>query len=165
MTPEQLAAYLTGLALQRIDFGPVAQVARVYLAAQSKRCIAESRSPDGVAYAPLKRRKGKPLWHTGVMVAGLGAVSQTFANGFSATQTVGTDYSLAQNFGFTARVPEKKRKKPWVWKDAKGLTVFARKIRAHTVTVPARRFLGISDPMAGRVEQLAVDAVTKQLAG
>lgn len=165
MTPEQLADWLTGLVLQRIDYGPPAQATAVYLAAQSKRCIAESRSPDGTPYAPLKRRKGKPLWDKGLMVAGLSAVSQTHADGFSAQQTVGTDYSLAQNFGFTRSVPERKRKKPWVWKDAKGKAVFTRHIRAHTITVPARPFLGITGAMADRVATFAIDHALKSLFG
>lgn len=163
MTADKLALWLTGLAIaaERIDYGPAANATAVYLAAQGKRSIAESRSPDGVPYAPLKVRKGKALWNRGLLAASISARAAAVPGGFAAEQTVGVAYGPPHQTGFT--VPERRRRKPWVFNGAGGKTVFTRHIRAYRV--PARPFLGVTPKMADRIADFAVDSVVKQLFG
>jgi phage gpG-like protein len=114
----------------------------------------DSLDPFGRPWAPLKRRKGKPLVDTGALMRSFVRTSVT-----NNSVTVGTTVVSAalHQFGGTVQIPARSQQAYWsvnkggsfrqhkgggrFWN--KGTANFARwvTIPAHQVTVPARPFL------------------------
>lgn len=147
------------------------QLAGLDLSAPVRRSLVAARAgllenfqgqhaPDGTPWLPLRRpRQGKrhrnstplPLLDTGLLRASVtaqgarGHVEDVSAAGFVMGSNL--EYAAAQQFGATINRPERRRQRPWVFTGPDGRTVFTRRIRAHSVTVPARPFVGWSERM------------------
>jgi phage gpG-like protein len=104
----------------------------------AKRSIDTSRDVDGLPFKPLADGSGRrPLFKTGELYNAIRA----FVRGTAVVVTCAVPQANIQNFGGTIRKPERRRLKPWVFVK-NGVTIFTRRIRAHTVTIPRRQFVG-----------------------
>ncbi len=151
-------------ALAAADLTKPLKVIRLLLISSTKSNFAGSHDPDGGAWAPLKWRKGQPLRDTGMLMAsltagGVGSIDELTSKGL----TYGSSlvYAAVQNYGATISLPERRRDRPWVFKGRDGRTVFTRRLAARTFTVPARRFLGVTDALRARIN----DVLRKYVAG
>lgn len=134
-------------------FGALWRVLRMLAVAGVKEHFASSVGPDGIAWPGLVARAGKPLLDKGILVA---SVREAGAMPGLTLQTT-LRHAPAHQYGATIKKPERRRgpgQKPWVFHGRTGL-VFTRHIRAHTVTIPARPFLGISAATAAKMGQAA----------
>jgi phage gpG-like protein len=116
-----------------------------------KRNLLASVDADGGPLLPLKDGSGRrPLLKT---LALYNAV-RGFVNGKAAVVECKVEYAGIQNHGGTINKPERRRakgEKPWVFQKD-GATIFTRRIRAHSVTIPARNFLGVGATMSEKVK-------------
>lgn len=172
LTLSEFAKRLTakGLEIADIDWRPALKVCRQLLIASTKENFAGGHDPEGTPWLPLKRprrnSKGadKPLRNTGLLMGsvtgGTGFVEELTRNRL----TVGTnlDYAAIHQFGGSIQRPERRRIKPWVF-TVDGHTVFTRRIKAHTVDVPARPFLGFNSKLIGRIENVLTEHAAKYL--
>jgi phage gpG-like protein len=118
-----------------------------------KEHFATSVGPDGVAYPGLVSRAGVPLRDKGLLMASVREAGA--APGLTLLSAL--RYAAAQQYGATIRQPERRRgrgEKPWVFQGRSG-TVFTRHIRAHTIVLPARPFLGIGAATAAKMSTAA----------
>lgn len=134
-----------GLDPAALDYSRGLRAASVYLAAQSKLCFAESRTPDGTPWPPFKRtpsrrrggRSAKLLIDKGILAASMSAAAAGARGAVrdltrvSLEQGTNIDYAGWQNFG--------------------------------TRTIPAREFVGITPAHAARIEELIADDVVRQM--
>lgn len=156
LTLDDLQSWLAAraAAVAGADFSKPLKTVRLLVIADIKSNFAGSHAPDGTPWAPLKWRAGQPLRDTGLLMA---SVTGTGANSISEVTSRGLrigsslDYAAIQNYGGTIAFPARSREKPWVFKAADGRSVFTRKIAAHSVTIPARTFLGISTRAQGQI--------------
>lgn len=74
----------------RMDFSQVAEHVKRAMVDSARESIQQSRSPDRKPYAPLKRRRGKPLVKSGRMLASLGAVAVVTPGRVRAQQYAGS---------------------------------------------------------------------------
>lgn len=165
MTLDQFAFYAKAKAagLTRADMRQPLTAVKVLLVADVRENFDQAHAPDGTAWLPLKnpsqRRGGsssKPLRDTGLLMAsvtaqGRGHVEQITED----TLVLGTNlpYAGVHQHGATIFFPEKTRKKPWVF-EAGGKKVFTRRLKAHSVTIPARPFLGFSPRALDRIDKI-----------
>jgi phage gpG-like protein len=116
-----------------------------------KRNLLASVDADGGPLLPLKDGSGRrPLLKT---LALYNAV-RGFVNGKAAVVECKVEYAGIQNQGGTISKPERRRvkgEKPWVFQGADGRTIFTRRIRAHSITIPARQVAGIGRSMVDGV--------------
>lgn len=133
--------------------GTLWKVLRQLAVSGVKEHFAGSVSPQGVAWKGLESRAGKPLLDKGLLVASVreaGAVPNL-------TLVSSLKHAGVHQHGATIKKPERRRgpgEKPWVFQGREG-TVFTRHIKAHTVTIPARPFLGISAKTAAAMARAA----------
>jgi phage gpG-like protein len=144
--PGQLAAM--GVDPRAVDWRPALADTSVYLGAEYKRSFAESRSPDGTPWRPLKRQRSrrrdrrakggsgqKPLRDTGLLMAsssgGAGFIKQLTA--LSLEQGTNVEYAGFQNNG--------------------------------TRFIPARPFVGVGPKQADMIERIVADRIERQLFG
>jgi phage gpG-like protein len=176
VTLEQLAPWLEGLGedLRRISWRRPLKAIALLLSADAKSNFEKGQSPGGEPWLPLKRPRAnskggdRPLRDRGILMASLSAGA--FGHVETITDTSlewgsGLDYAALMNSGGTVRFAERKRQRPWVFPGPGGAPVFTRRIRAHTVTVPARPFVGLSDSVKRRIEELLAEEVLWQLGG
>lgn len=145
LTLTGLADELRGMGVDpaALDYSRGLKAVSVYLSAQAKRCFSESRTPDGTPWPPLKnpsRRRGgksaKPLVDKGILMASMSATAASRGAVRDITRVSlehGTEIEYAGFQNFGTR------------------------------TIPAREFVGITDQMAGRIEQIIADDVARQL--
>jgi phage gpG-like protein len=165
MTLDQFAAFAGQSAdqLNRIDFTVPMKQTAVLLTADTKENFAGGHDPDGVPWLPLKRPRAnsrgadKPLRDKGLLMAsvtagGLGHVEQISAN--QLIWGTNLDYAAVHQFGAKIQKRERTRRKPWVFPGGDGKPVFTRKIRAHAVVIPQRRFLGWSPRLRETVPRI-----------
>jgi phage gpG-like protein len=153
-------------ALEEADFTKPLKTIRLLLIAATKQNFANGSDPDGVPWAPLKSRQGLPLRDKGILMAsisgsGIGSISELTSRGLRYGSSI--EYAGIQNFGGTIRQPARERPypaKPWVFKSG-GRTVFTRKMAARSITIPARRFLGVTETLLGRFNEV----LRKHIAG
>jgi phage gpG-like protein len=147
--------------------------------ADVKENFARGTAPDGTTWAPLERpRQGKrhrnssplPLRDTGLLMASVTAVGPGHIEDVQQDGvTLGTslDYAGIHQDGGTVHIPARRRtkgQKPYAWTTAGGGTAFARAIRAYTVTIPARPFLGWSDRLLGTLGEVLGGHLEQQIA-
>lgn len=177
MTLDDLARFLEGRAsaLARIDLSKPMKVILQLAKSSIKDNFAGSHAPDGTPWLPLARpRQGKrhrnstplPLRDTGLLMASVTAsgphhVERTDDH----SMQVGTnlEYAAIQNFGGTVNHPERTRAKPWVFTNGQGQTIFTRRIKAHSVTIPARPFLGWSPKLVEQTADILSEAIGEKL--
>jgi phage virion morphogenesis protein len=138
-----LEAELRGLGIDpaTADFSRALNITAVYLAGMTKRNFTGSHDPDGSPWPPLKnpsRRRGgrsaKPLVDRGLLMASVSA-----QGGGSVRDVTPRSLEFGTNVSYA------------------GYHQFG------TRTIPARRFLGITDAMAKRIEELVADDVVRQM--
>lgn len=171
---ETLRRKLTPRALPRT----VADVG-IYLGAQAKRRFDEGVGPDGVAWVPLKQprnrsrdRRGaragggsgqKPLRDSGrLMASTTGAASILETGPLHVVQGTNLEYAAVHQFGVTMRRPARRAPtrsgRPfWSFLSGAGDRIYTRRIREHTITIPARPFLGINERDVYRIQQITLD--------
>ncbi len=153
--------------LRSADLSKPLKTIRLLLISATKRNFANGSSPDGVPWEPLKYRKGLPLRDTDILMASVtagGADSIDELSGSGLRFGTSLDYAGPQNWGATISYPERTRPhgvKPWAFPGPDGRLIFTRRIRAHTVTIPARPFLGVTDELQQRIN----DVVRKYFEG
>lgn len=168
---ESLRRKLTPRAMPRTT----ADVA-TYLAAQVKRRFDEGVGPDGSAWLPLKQprnrprdRRGakagggsgqKPLRDSGRLMASATGASSILETGpLHVVQGTNLEYARVHQFGATMRRPARMRtdRSFWSFLNGEGDRIYTRRIREHTITIPARPFLGINERDVYRIQQIAMD--------
>lgn len=175
----QLAGAIATLGTPPRTYAPLFAKYKVLLSSESKKCFGEGRSPDGQPWAPLKRprerqrdkrAKGgsgqKPLRDTDLLMLSVTAKGRGHTETETDTSlTWGSNlpYAAIHQEGGSIQYAERRRERPWVFRGPNGETIFTRRIRAHTVTIPARPFLGISDRTADLMADMAADFVMQQL--
>ncbi len=157
----------------------------VLLSSESKKCFDESRGPDGSPWAALKRprdrqrdQKGKkagggsgqkPLRDTLLLMLSVTARGEGHKEEIGPTSLVwgsNLPYAGTHQEGRTVQVPEIARPrgtKALAWKDGAGKMVFRRHARAHSVTIPARPFVGMTDRLANQMASMAADYAVGEL--
>lgn len=162
MSLDQFASFCEAKAkaFQQTDLRKPLTAIKVLLIADVRDNFHGSHAPDGTAWLPLKnpsKRRGgasaKPLRDTGLLMASVTAQGRGHVERIGEHELVlGTnlDYAAVHQFGATIFFPERRRRKPWVFESG-GRKVFTRRIRAHTVTIPARPFLGFSERAINRI--------------
>jgi phage gpG-like protein len=154
----------------------------VYLAGRAKESFENSAAPDGTKWAALKRPRNrtrdkrasggtgqKPLRDRDILMASATGQGPNGVRNFGPTwleQGSKLNYAGPQNYGAKINKPEQVRpypKKPFVFEGPEGRRIFARRIRAHTVTIPARPFLGLTDQDGSRMAQIAAERVRMTL--
>jgi len=172
-----LAPWLANLGAQaaRVSWLRAMKAATVMLKADFKENFERGESPDGVPWLPLKRQRANskggdlPLRDTGVLMASATAQGPGHVENITDTSLeFGTNLDKAQilNDGGTVRFPERTRKPPlppWVFPGKGGRPVFTRKIKEHTVAIPARPFVGLSERFLRRLDALLADEAQRQL--
>lgn len=134
-------------------FGTLFRVLRQLAVSGVKEHFAAGVSPAGTPWQGLTSRAGLPLRDRGLLMASVreaGALPVL-------TLVSSLKHAGVHQHGATIRKPERRRgqgEKPWVFQGKTG-TVFTRHIRAHTVHIPARPFLGISAATGMRMGQAA----------
>lgn len=146
---------------------------RVLLVSEARDCFHGAHAPDGTPWLALKnpsRRRGgasaKPLRDKGLLMASVTAHGQGHVEELTATSLVlGTnlDYARPQQDGARIYFPARKRQKPWVFQVNGGMTVFTRKIKAHSVTIPPRPFLGFSARALDRIDKIFAEWLGKNI--
>lgn len=173
---EDLAPWLRGLGdrLARLSWERPLRAIAVLLSADAKRNFEQGAGPDGAPWLPLKKPRAnskggdKPLRDSGILMgslAGRGLHHVERVTGSSLEWGTNADYAGLMNYGGTVHFPEKRRgkgQKPWVFPGPNG-PVFTRKIKAHSVTIPARPFIGLSERVLGYIDRLLADEVERQL--
>lgn len=158
---------------QQLPMRPILNDVSVYLGSRAKECFDQGKSPDGKPWLALKhprnrardqKAKGgtgqKPLRDKGLLGAsvqgqGVHGIREFGANYLE--QGTNLDYAGPHNFGAVIRIPEQRRpagRKPFVFEGLDGKLAFARRIKAHSVRIPQRQFLGITEQDGDRIEQI-----------
>lgn len=156
--------------VRNADLAKPLKTIRLLLVSATKENFAGSHDPDGVPWEPLHWRKGQPLRDTGILMAsvtagGIGSIDQLWSTGLSFGTSL--DYAGIHQFGGTISQPERSRgkgEKPWVFQGRDGSTVFTRRIRARTISIPQRRFLGVSSTLRAKIDGV-VERFFKSLLG
>lgn len=155
-----------------------------YLGNSVKRRFDTGTAPDGSPWEPLKnprnrsrdkRARGgsgqKPLRDSGLLMASAtgqpgaeGAVRET--GPFHLVQGTNLEYAGVHNFGATIHrqrreAPTSGGKKFWAWQPIGEGWVYARRIKAHTITIPARQFIGLNDADMDKITMIALDNLTR----
>lgn len=166
--------------LHDADWTRPLKVAEQLIVSATKENFAGQHAPDGTPWTPLKyersrardkraRKKGgrqQVLRDTGILMASVTASGRGHVRELSRTQLrVGTNlnYAGTHQFGHTFNRPARQRSKPWVFTLPTGQTVFTRRIRAYSFTVPARPFLGYSQALLGRIESVFRSHLARQV--
>jgi len=160
-----------------VSFEQPLKACRLLVIAGVKDNFSGQHAPDGTPWRPLKRPRDRErdrraaarggvqqvLRDTGILQA---SVTAQGARGNIDELTdrhlvFGTSlsYAAAHQYGAQVERPERTRpypQKPWVF-GVDGQTVFTRRIKAHTVTIPARPFLGLNEHVIGRVLYVFAD--------
>ena len=126
----------------RLDFRIPLRTVALYLNSQARKCFDEQRSPDGKPWARFKRkpsaRRGGPsaklLRNTGILMASLTGQAGGHVEVLTATSLT-----------WGSNVP------------------YAGYHQHGTKHIPARPFLGITDQMRGRIEQIVAEYVKRAL--
>ena len=156
LTLDGLADYCRerGREFTSMDFTKPFKVTQLLVVADIRENFAGSHAPDGTPWAPLKWREGQPLRDKGLLMAASTAQAQVTLTQFELTISNVLDYAGIHQHGGTVTIPEQTRTKeqgPFVFQGRDGRTIFSRRIREHTVTVPARPFMGISEKAQGLI--------------
>lgn len=153
-------------ALARLDLRQAMRQAAVAIRADTLLNFQHSSDPDGNPWLPLKRARAnskgndKPLLDHGILRAAStspGPHHQETLTATSLTITNNLDYAAIHNFGGVIHKPTRSRKKPWVFTAPDGRTIFTRKIKAHDITIPQRRFMGFGPRLLGTLDDIFVD--------
>jgi phage virion morphogenesis protein len=177
ITVEQLGKFFAGKAAQAqtLDLSVPMRIIAELVKSSIKKNFATGAAPDGTPWLPLKRpRQGKrhkgssaqPLRDTGLLMASVTSAGphhlETIGSNFL---EIGTNlvYAGVHQFGATINQAERHRRKPWVFTNEQGATIFTRRIRAHTVRLPARPFLGFSDELVQDISDVLGEALEKAL--
>jgi phage gpG-like protein len=160
----QLPAFLTKAAedVASLDYRKPLQYCAYLIANATKDCFKQSRDPDGNPWLPLKqpRKTGKkvPLWDTGRLVASVSSAAAGTKELSSLQLIFGTnvEYAAVHQYGGTNNIPA------WEWKPGQKIrrfeigskTIFTKRVKAHSVTIPARPFLGIGDKLAKQIDEV-----------
>jgi phage gpG-like protein len=124
------------------------------MAAQTRRNLDESIDTFGRPFLPLKSGSGRrPLMKTGALYRAV----RGHVQGNAAVVVCDVPYAGIQNRGGTISKPARQRDKPWVFMGRGGGLVFTRRIRAHTVTIPARQFMGTGNRMITACVKVVLD--------
>jgi phage gpG-like protein len=142
-----LASELTALAADiRGMESQVLPAVAFEMQSQVKRNLLSSTDIDGAPFKPLADGSGRrPLMKT---LALFNSVI-SYVNGNTAVVEVKAEYAAIQNRGGTVNKPDRRRsgkEKPWVFM-REGQAIFTRHIRARTVTIPRRQFIGPNERM------------------
>lgn len=174
VTPDAFAALLGRKADELAHLDLTVPLRRIAVLARSSvlENFSGSHGPDGVPWLPLKHKRAnskgddKPLRDKGILMA---SVTASGSAGHveaitSRSLKLGTNvvYAAIQHFGGRIQYPEKRRSKPWVFKNAFGHTVFTQRIRAHAVTIPPRPFLGWGEGLLARSKQVLAEYLAEQ---
>lgn len=174
MTLDQFASYCQARAegIARGSFRQPLTAVKVLLVADVRDNFDQGHAPDGAAWLALKnpsqRRGGasaKPLRDTGLLMASVTAQGAGHVERLSDTELVlGTNlaYAGVHQHGATIFFPERRRQRPWVF-EVGGRKVFTRRIRAHTVTIPARPFLGFSARALDRIDKIFAEFLEERM--
>lgn len=179
MTLEQLSQSVSSMAadLARVSFEKPLKICRMLIAADTKDNFAGGHDPDRNPWAPLNspraRRKGqrggsdKPLRDRGILQSASTSGAQAEITPTSLTYRVSAgnvlEYAGTHQYGAVISKPERRRSKPWVFRTGGGDLVFTRRIRAHTIVVPQRQFLGIGARLQARIEGVLAEFVASQI--
>ena len=170
LTLKQFAAEVerAGVDLDRLDFRrPLAVCAQLVRSATLDN-FAGAHDPEGIPWLPLKRRRGQPLRDRGLLMAAAtsGAAvtitSHTLTYRLVAANVL--EYAGIHNAGGRIQVPERSRSKPWVFEGTGGEVIFTRRIRAHTVTIPRRQFLGFGPSLVEKIDRVLAEFVAQKVA-
>ncbi len=174
MSLDEFAAFLNRKAsdLTRLDLSKPLAVILLLAKSSIKENFAGSHAPDGTPWLPLKQaRQGKrhkgssplPLRDTGLLMASTGGGPHHVEHVTDREMSVGSnlEYAAIQNYGGTVHVSERTRSKPWVFTNQHGQTIFTRHIKAHSVTIPARQFIGWSPQLIEDVSDVLGEALEK----
>jgi phage gpG-like protein len=155
-------------AWQNPDFRKPLEICKVLVGNSIKDNFKGAHDPEGTAWPPLKQprqqgqvRKGSggtrrskstshPLWDTGRLMMSTGA-GEGHVESVSHNELIyGTNlvYAGIHNFGGTINVPAWQGTKARAFTGPDGRTIFTRKTRAHTVTIPQRMFVGVGEKLA-----------------
>lgn len=132
---------LASIQAQLTDLTPAMEQARDILLASVEQNFEQGGRP---AWAPLRLpRVGTPL-------AGSGRLRGSITSEVTPTSvrlSSALPYSGIQQYGGTVNVPEfrPRTRRALRWVNAEGATVFARRVRAHTVVIPPRPYLVARD--------------------
>jgi phage gpG-like protein len=153
-----------------LNLAPAMKQCALMVSADAQLNIAEGHAPDGTPYPPLKRPRkdgsNVPLRDKGLLLASITPASiATEIGPMSFSAGTNLEYAAIHNFGGTISIPEKRRTKPWVFPGPGGKMIFTRHIRAHTVTIPQRQFLGWSDQLLQDCADACAEYAAKLLSG
>lgn len=170
LTLDQFSAW-SGRVAARLERGslevPFKRCA-VLINADVRRNFHEGHDPNGVPWLPLKHRQGKPLRDHGLLMASATAQGPGHVELITDTMlVVGTnlDYAAVHNYGATIHKQEQRRpypQKPWVF-DVGGETVFTRRIKEHTIIIPARQFIGLNEKVTEKIGLIFGDWMIEQV--
>jgi phage gpG-like protein len=165
---------------KKVNWQPAFKKIALLLEEAAKENFEGSHAPDGTRWKELKQPRSrprdrkarpgfgqKPLRDSGLLMASLSATGQHHVEKITeSTLTWGTnlEYAGVHQFGHTFQRPEKRRDKPWVFQKD-GRTIFTKRIRAHTQTVPARPFLGLNDNLKSDIGAILLEEFQKQVLG
>jgi len=138
--PSWLGAYADQLA--HVDLTEPLTTAAFYLAQEARKCFDEQRSPDGAPWAGWKR---PPSAKRG------GPASKLLRN---------TDVLMASLAGKGQGHIESVMSASMVWGTAVGYAAYH---QYGTRTIPARPFIGVTDAMLEKIDQIVLDYLLRTL--
>ena len=175
-------------ALRGVSFEKPLKSVAVAANASTRENFAGAHAPDGTLWLALKRPrplKGKwgkkvkarraktkehdqPLRDKGILWAAASSPGaqyhrQDIGRDSLVIGTTNLSYAGIHQRGGTIHKHAKARQKPWVFGVQGGQTIFTRRIRAHTITIPARPFLGWSEPLLQTTESILGGHMAKVL--
>lgn len=171
VTLADLAANLQARAdaIKGADFTRPLKTIRWLIIADVKANFRDQHDPDGTPWEPLKRPRpgGLILRDTGVLMAsvtaaGVGSIDELWARGLRVGTSI--DYAGIQNFGGTIEHKAGPRKLKYRKGKRKGTTV-SQQVKSYSVTIPARRFLGVGDALRGKIDGILAKFVAGLMKG
>jgi phage gpG-like protein len=179
VTIDNLSRYFDAVGTP-VDYKPCFKGIRLLLIAATKKNFDEERSPDGVAWAPLKhkrqrrrdRRRSRPPGSVDKILSDSGMLrsSNTAVNvegnvnvetAMSLEWGSNLEYAAVHQFGHTFPPMKAKGKKSFSWIGDDGKRIFRKSIGKRVV--PARPFIGINDELADDISDLVADFVVDEL--
>ena len=124
-----------------------------YIENEMRKRFESGTDADGKAWAKLKLRKGKPLRDTGRLMGSLGTAE---INGYSVSLFSNLIYAGIHDRGGTI-TPKNAKMLAW--------TVGGKSYFAKSVTIPQRKFSGISDKNKKDLRKLIKEYYTSKLNG
>ncbi len=163
LTLDELADWAgqTAVNLRDPQFRKPLEACKRLLANAFKQNFAGQHDPAGNPWPPLKHPpyEGKAiLWTTGHLMQSTGA-GEGHVEELSKDELIfGTNlvYAAIQQYGGTINLPERKAptsrgKSVFAFPGPDGKTIFTKRIRATSVTIPPRPFIGVSEDLANQI--------------